>query len=299
MSDTNPQDEVWTRPSRKFGRSKEGRLRQVAEIPFLAPHFPRLLKVNRQNGVLTLARPNFERRASLADLDVSTLRRLKAELRAVYTAMYDNSIAYAFSPDGFDVVSTRASSGWRIWIDGWNHASRHKVREAGSKKTAYFIEMEAEQLQKIEEYFAPFEVRDVASMGIFTQAPNFDAGVQEGEEANMMNDSHEPSKKSRPLSTTTPFEDGEIRFFLRPGFFGLGCTRFFCIFLGPRRYPRAGLRRPGTGVLGGSAYGRGCVFLEAFLMQMPTMAHFFSENTMVSRMPVLNELPRRRIRVEN
>ncbi|KAL8388114.1 hypothetical protein RB595_009450 [Gaeumannomyces hyphopodioides] len=152
-------DEVWTRPSRKFGRSKEGRLRQVAQIPSLAPHFPRLLKANGQNGVLTLARPNFERKASLADLDLATVRRLRAELRAIYSAMYDNSIAYVFSPDGFDVVSTRASSGWRIWIDGWNHASRHKVRETGSKKTAYFVEMEAEQLQKIDEYFSPFESR--------------------------------------------------------------------------------------------------------------------------------------------
>ncbi|KAL8356073.1 hypothetical protein RB601_001388 [Gaeumannomyces tritici] len=152
-------DEVWTRPSRKFGRSKEGRLRQVAQIPFLAPHFPRLLRANGQNGVMTLARPDFERRASLADLDLATVRRLRAELRAIYSAMYDNSIAYVFAPDGFDVVSRRASAGWHIWIDGWSQASRHKVREMGSKKTAYFVEMEAEQLQKIDEHFAPFESR--------------------------------------------------------------------------------------------------------------------------------------------
>ncbi|KAI6315249.1 hypothetical protein MCOR34_004727 [Pyricularia oryzae] len=196
-------DEVWTRPSRKFGRSKEGRLRQVAEIPALAPHFPRLLKANRINGVLTLARPAYRRRALLSELDAATLRRLKADLKAVFSALYDHAIAYVFTPDGFEVVSrcrpwerrpssssSESESGestcteasgetedgaaataaavapaeWSIYIDGWNHATRHKVRDPGSKKTAYFSEMEAEQLQRIDEYFAPFETRAKTSI---------------------------------------------------------------------------------------------------------------------------------------
>ncbi|TLS30730.1 hypothetical protein PpBr36_02778 [Pyricularia pennisetigena] len=199
-------DEVWTRPSRKFGRSKEGRLRQVAEIPTLAPHFPRLLKANRINGVLTLARPAYRRRALLSELDAATLRRLKAELKAVFSALYDHAIAYVFTPDAFEVVSRcrpwerRPSSSssssadstcslasgetddtavdddgaaaaaaaepteWSIYIDGWNHATRHKVRDPGSKKTAYFSDMEAEQLQRIDEYFAPFETRAKTSI---------------------------------------------------------------------------------------------------------------------------------------
>ncbi|KAI6379792.1 hypothetical protein MCOR25_001924 [Pyricularia grisea] len=197
-------DEVWTRPSRKFGRSKEGRLRQVAEIPALAPHFPRLLKANRINGVLTLARPAYRRRALLSELDAATLRRLKDDLKTVFSALYDHAIAYVFTPDCFEVVSrcrpwerrpsssssssaestwTEASgetddetaaavaaaapvaaAEWSIYIDGWNHATRHKVRDPGSKKTAYFSEREAEQLQRIDEYFAPFETRAKTSI---------------------------------------------------------------------------------------------------------------------------------------
>lgn len=188
-------DEVWTRPSRKFGRSKEGRLRQVAEIPALAPHFPRLLSANRINGVLTLARPAYRRRALLSELNAETLGRLKRDLKTVFSALYDHAIAYVFSPDGFEVVCrcrperrpsvastcTSASSAagdaaspptagadapatpgteeWSIYIDGWNQATRHKVRDPGSKKTAYFEELETEQLQKIEEHFEPFEAR--------------------------------------------------------------------------------------------------------------------------------------------